>query len=180
MLTAMLLIVLGVTCRLVPHPIQMVPLGAIALYAGARLPKRWAFAVPIVMMALADVILDHGRLAPFLSIGRWVNYGSLLMIVAMGRIHGGQVGPVTRVGMTLAGSSLFFLISNFMVWVTQGGFSYPLTFQGLMATYAAGIPFFRNQAMADLVAMSALFFGVDTIVAWRAASLKQHAARSEV
>src|SRR5262245_62076319 len=53
MLTAITLVVLAVVCRLltpVLHGWNFVPMGALALYAGARLPRRWAWVVPIVAM----------------------------------------------------------------------------------------------------------------------------------
>ena len=44
MTTAILLVFLGALSRLLPHPPNLVALGALALYSGARLPKRWSFA----------------------------------------------------------------------------------------------------------------------------------------
>ena len=63
MTTAVLLVFLGALSRLIPHPPNFVALGALALYAGARLPRRWAIAVPLAAMALSDFVLDvgHGR-----------------------------------------------------------------------------------------------------------------------
>ena len=46
MTTAVLLTLFGALSRLLPHPPNAVALGAVALYAGARLPRRFAFAVP--------------------------------------------------------------------------------------------------------------------------------------
>ena len=39
MTTAVLLVLLGALSRLLPHPPNFVPLGALALYSGARLPR---------------------------------------------------------------------------------------------------------------------------------------------
>jgi len=44
MTTAILLVLLGALSRLIPHPPNFVALGALALYSGARLPRRWAWA----------------------------------------------------------------------------------------------------------------------------------------
>ena len=60
MTTAFFLIVLGTLSRLAPHPPNAVAMGALALYAGARLPRRWAYLVPIVAMAASDLWLDWG------------------------------------------------------------------------------------------------------------------------
>ena len=55
---ALFLIVLGVFSRLIPHPSNFVAIGAIALFAGAKLPKRWAFIVPLSIYVLSDLIID--------------------------------------------------------------------------------------------------------------------------
>ena len=47
MTTAVLLVFLGALSRLIPHPPNFVAMGALALYAGARLPRRWAIEVPL-------------------------------------------------------------------------------------------------------------------------------------
>ena len=60
MTTAVLLVLLGALSRLIPHPPNFVALGALALYSGARLPRRWAFVVPLGAMALSDLVLDFG------------------------------------------------------------------------------------------------------------------------
>ena len=59
MLTAVCLIVLGVFSRLLPHPENFVAMGAIALYAGAKLPRRWGVVIPLAVMALSDLWLDQ-------------------------------------------------------------------------------------------------------------------------
>ena len=95
MTTALTLICLGVLTRLVPHPPNFVPMGAIALYAGARLPRRLAWIVPMLAMALSDVVIDGG-FDGFLYIGRWVSYATFALVVGLGRMHGGEVKPATR------------------------------------------------------------------------------------
>jgi hypothetical protein len=62
-----------------------------------------------------------------------------------------------RIGAaSLVASVSFFLISNFMVWVVWD--MYAKNFGGLLACYAAALPFFRNTVTGDLV-FSAVFFG---------------------
>src|SRR5947209_4572342 len=119
MTTAVLLIVLGAISRLVPHPPNAVAIGALALYAGARLPRAWAFVVPIAAMVFSDAIIDFGAGHGAFPVTRLVVYGTLALIVALGRLPRAQAGPLTRVGMSLMASSLFFLTTNFAVWATD-------------------------------------------------------------
>ena len=44
-----------------PHADNLVPIGALALFAGAKLPKHWAFAVPLVALFLSDLAVGYLR-----------------------------------------------------------------------------------------------------------------------
>lgn len=173
MTTALTLIFLGVLTRLVPHPPNFVPMAAIALYAGARLPKRFAWAIPLLAMALSDIVIDGG-FGSFGFAGRWVSYATFALVVGLGRglLRGENVAMPTRFGMSLVGSTLFFLTTNFAVWAEQGGYSYPLTWNGLVTTYAVAIPFFGNSVAADLIGVGALF-SLDAIVSRAVAARRE-------
>jgi hypothetical protein len=60
------------------------------------------------------------------------------------------------VGAALASSVSFFLISNFAVWAAWPEM-YPRSFNGLMMSYAAGLPFFRGTVESDLFFSIAMF-----------------------
>ena len=54
---------------------------------------------------------------------------------------------------------IFFILSNFGMWLT--GAYYPKTFNGLIACYAAAIPFYKNEFFGNMLLntfMSNLFF----------------------
>jgi hypothetical protein len=55
----------------------------------------------------------------------------------------------------------FFAISNFSVWLM--GNMYPYTLNGLAACYAAALPFFRKQAVSDVV-FTAVMFTVPAVI----------------
>jgi hypothetical protein len=65
-------------------------------------------------------------------------------------------GPVRVVGAALASSVSFFLISNFAVWAAWPQM-YPRGFNGLMMSYAAGLPFFRGTVESDVFFSIAFF-----------------------
>ena len=51
--------------RLLPHPPNLTPVMAIALFGGAFLTSNWAaFAVPILAMALSDLFIGPDHLLP--------------------------------------------------------------------------------------------------------------------
>lgn len=158
MTTAVLLILLGSLSRLLPHPPNFVALGALALYAGARLPRRFALSVPLAAMALSDFFLDFGTGRAVLSATRLTIYATFAAIVLIGRLGVASSRPVRLAGLSLSASTLFFLTSNFAVWAA--GQMYPPTLSGLALCYLAAIPFFWNTLAADL-AGTALLFGLD-------------------
>ncbi|CAN5911149.1 hypothetical protein BH23PLA1_BH23PLA1_18520 [soil metagenome] len=163
MTTTVLLIMAGILSRLIPHPDNMVPLGAIALYAAARLPRQWAIVVPLAVLLLSDVIIDMGHGYPFHFTPRLTTYAAFTLIVAFGWLAPKNAGMFTRFGMAISASTLFFLLSNFAVWVSGGGYAYAMTFGGLASTYAVALPFYHNSLIADVLGTGVLF-GLDALL----------------
>lgn len=163
-----LLIALGAVTRIIPHPTNFVAMGAIALYAGARLPRRWAFFVPLLAMFASDVILDWGHGFAFFGAVRMTSYATLAAIALLSSLGSDRVGALGRAGMSVGASTAFFLTTNLAVWATPliGGGAlaplYPLNGSGLLACYAAAIPFFHNTLAADLLGTGVLF-GLDAL-----------------
>src|SRR3989304_1645568 len=142
------LTVLGALARLVPHPANFTPVGAMSLFAGARIPGWQAYLIPLVLMAVTDSIFGYSATIPFI-------YGSFLLNVWIGRrllrkANFRRLGPVV-----LLGSLQFFLLTNAGVWLTSG--MYPHTGAGLLACYIAAIPFFGRTLAGDLLYSGALF-----------------------
>ena len=78
---AYLLVLLAVAGRLVPHPPNLTPVLATALFAGALLPGRLAPAVPLLAMLASDLALGH-------PVG-WISlvvYGCFVAAVGLGRM----------------------------------------------------------------------------------------------
>ena len=137
--------------RLVPHPPNFTPIGAMALFGGAYLGRRWlAFAAPLAALLLSDLMLG------FYS-GMWVQYiaVAVIVLVAWGVLN--RVSAVRVIGAALASSVAFFLLTNFGTWALSG--MYPLTAAGLAACYVAAIPFFQNTVAGDLFYGGLLFGG---------------------
>lgn len=149
-ITAGLLVFVGILLRLAPHPWNMTPVGASALFAGARLPLPIAIAVPVGTLAISDLIIGMHSLW-------WVTWGTCALAVLLGTLLRERSGPVAVGGVAVAGSVLFFLTTNFAVWA-QGGM-YPKTIDGLVACYVAAIPFFQNSLVGDLIWSGVLFGG---------------------
>jgi len=162
---ALFLIALGAIYRLLPHPWNAVPMGALAVYAGASFPLRWAWVVPVAAMGISDFVLDYAVGLPFLAMYRWVNYAAFALITCLGPLaRRPRIGPLMLPGLSLAASGIFFLVSNFGAWLSPE-LGYPRTLGGLTACYIAAIPFLDETVIADL-AGTALFFGMDAVISW--------------
>lgn len=172
--TALMLIALGIGWRLAiafhafealgfGTPYNFVPLGAIALYAGARLPRGVAFLIPLAVLALSDLLIDPGHGYPFYSASRLTTYVVYTGVVGLGLLVRRGANPVMLGGLSVVGSTLFFLASNFAVWAGGEGYGHPMSWPGLIATYVDGLPFYRNSLLADLMGTT-LLFGLDAIL----------------
>jgi hypothetical protein len=150
LLAVLLAILAAAFLRLVPHPPNFTPIAAMALFGGAYLGRRWlAFAAPLGALLLSDLVLGFYPEAVFV-------YVSVVAIVLIGRLLA-RHRTVLRVGAAAVASSLlFFLVTNFGVWLVMD--YYPKDAAGLAACYVAAIPFFQNTLAGDLV-FTALLFG---------------------
>lgn len=160
MAIAVLLVLFGALSRLFPNPPNAVALGAVALFSGARLPKRLAWIVPLAALALSDVVIDWGTGRPLVTPVRLAVYGAFAAIVLLGRLAAGSARPPRLAGLSFCGSVLFFLVSNFANWIQFD--TYPRTAAGLALCYAMAVPWFWNTLAADL-AGTAVLFGVDSL-----------------
>jgi hypothetical protein len=148
-----LLILLAVASRLLPHPPNFTAVGAVAVFAGFFFTKqREALGVSLGALVLSDLYLG------FHSILIWV-YGAFAICVLLGRFLKPREGEPVSWGPILFGNLsaavLFFVITNFGVWLQ--GSMYPSTWSGLSACFEAAIPFFRNSLSSQLLFGAALF-----------------------
>jgi hypothetical protein len=154
------LILLAALSRLLPHPPNVSPVEAVALFGGAYFARRGlALAVPLVAMFLSDLALGliNGGiyLDYFLSAGFALVYLCIALSTLMGFGLRGRVGIGRVAGYSVLGSILFFVVTNFGAWL--GSPAYPQSGAGLMAAYAAGVPFFQNTLLGTLFYSGALF-----------------------
>lgn len=144
-------IFLGAVMRFLPHAPNFAPIGAMALFGGAKLNKKYALIIPLAVMLISDYFIGFYSWQIMASV-----YGSFLIYGLLGIWARKKESWLKIGGATLAGSVLFFLITNGAVWAF--GLMYPHTFGGLIACYAAGLPFWRNTLLGDIF-FTAVFFG---------------------
>lgn len=143
------LIALAAISRWLPHPSNVAPITAVALFSGVYLNKKIAFLVPLISMLISDMVIGfYGSMMLFV-------YGSFFISSLIGMSMKKSKSVHTIILASLMSSILFFLITNFGVWLA--GTMYTKDIQGLFTSYSAGLPFFRNTLLGDMFYTSVLF-----------------------
>ncbi len=148
--------------RIAPHPWNFSPVEAMALFGGAYFASRWlAVLVPLAGLLVSDLVLSQihgGTYATYFgSTSFWLVYACIALSCVLGFGLRGKVNGLRVLGFSIAGSVLFFLVTNFAAWI--GSAMYPQTAAGLVAAYVAGIPFFQGTLLGSLVFAAILFGG---------------------
>jgi hypothetical protein len=152
-----LLVLLVAASRFLPHPPNVACVGALGLFAGCYLSGRLAWIMPVAALFASDVVGHFFRVpgmgfySPVAMAGVYV---AVLGSVPIGRWLSRRRGWVGVPAGSLAASTLFFLVSNFGVWLAGW---YPMTTGGLLACFTNAIPFFGYTVAGDLLYTTVLF-----------------------
>ncbi len=133
------------------------PLAGVALCAGAFLPRRLAFTVPLLILLASDAIIDAHYRAPLFTAAMLGRYGLLALICGAGLwLQRGNRRPgfATTLLATVAVSTFFYVASNTLAWAGAAG--YPQTAAGWLQSLTTGLPgylpswyFYRNALVSD-------------------------------
>jgi hypothetical protein len=151
-----LIVLVAVLIRFLPHPANVAPIAAMALFGGAYLNKKYAVILPLIAMLISDLFLGFHNTMPFV-------YGSFLLTGMIGMVLKKHNNFKWIFGGTLLSSVLFFIITNFGVWLMNMGNMYPQNLIGLAQCYVMAIPFFRNTLAGDLFYTVMMFGGYEMI-----------------
>ncbi len=156
-------IALAAITRWLPHPPNFAPMTAMTLFGAAAISdRRLAVLTPFLALFVSDLgleVLYRLDLWPRWGLysGMWMVYCAYLPVMALGWLIRGRRTFIPIAGATFAGSLVFFLVSNFGVWM---GNDYPHTADGLARCYELAIPFFGNSLLGDLCYSTVLFGGL--------------------
>lgn len=158
---ALLFLVCAVALRFVPHPVNFAPIGALGLFAGCYL-RGWAlWIVPVGAMVISDWIGQVFQVPGFgfyNQVSLAFVYGGFALAGLIGMTLRDRVRPVFVLSAAFANAMVFFIVSNFGVWLSELN-GYQKSFAGLLECYYMAIPFFGNSVAADVFYCS-LFFGL--------------------
>jgi hypothetical protein len=145
-------------------PPNFTPISAMVIFAAIRYRSLAAgVLVPLSIVLGTDIvkeILYRNGLTPYWGFykGMPLIYATYALIALTATLAKVTRSPAAMAGVTLAGSCIFFVFTNFASWL-QPEIGYPRTLAGLEACYIAAIPFFRNTLYSDL-AFATVLFGV--------------------
>src|SRR3989338_4586906 len=120
---SLVLVLLVIVGRLIPHVWNVTPVVAVTLLAGAILPRWWAVAVPAVAMLTSDLIIGfyhmpvmltvYASLVAMIFLGSWVAQPRTVTAKAVSSTGGQRISPNRVMLASLASSTFFFLTTNF-------------------------------------------------------------------
>ena len=143
---AYILIAIGFLMRIIPHAPNMAPVAAIAIFAGAYLNKKIVPWVPLAIMIASDLVIGlHGVVM--------YTWGAFIIIGFMGMRLREKRSPTAIFTTTVFGALVFFLITNFGVWLAW----YPHTASGIVSCYVNALPFLRNTMLSNILFAFVLF-----------------------
>jgi hypothetical protein len=142
---------------------------SIALFSGMTVKNnKFGILMPLLILLLSDVVLQvlHSmNLFPFAGFykGQTTIYALTLLLTLFGLVL--SKPSVTRlITGVIAGPTLFFLVSNFIVWSKNGGLGYSNDFNGLMTCYAAALPFYKNSLLSTMIFLPSFAYLYNRIV----------------
>ncbi len=158
------LIVIAALSRLIDHPMNFTPIGAIILFGAAVIPNKiLKFTFPFSVILFSDFLIEIISGFGFHS-GTLIVYFGYAVIFLLGYFYLKNFSLFKIVIASLLGSSLFFLLTNFSFFYPSALVSNPALgiysrdLSGILTSYSAGVPFFKNMLVGDLI-FNGLLFG---------------------
>ncbi len=145
LLLALILIFVAVLSRLIPHGWNFTAMGAVAVASGLLFRNR---VLPMIVVLLSLLISDTV-----------IGFHNVMLAVYLGYVLMTFAKTKSVMAYSLIGSIIFFIVSNFGVWME--GQLYPATFSGLMLCYQMALPFFRNELISTMLIAPILFYGLN-------------------
>lgn len=143
---------------------------AVSLFAGLTIEdKKMAFLFPLLTLFISDILLQclyAVNLFPYQGFynGQIINY-ILFIILTLSGIALRKYKTAGIITASFIGPTIFFLLSNFVVWKTQGALmGYSKDFSGLLQSYTFGLPFYRNSLISTIIFLPAFIALYNRIV----------------
>ncbi len=158
-----LLISLVVVLRFIKHPINATPITALILFSAAFIADlRWKILVPALAIVVSDLLIEIKNGYGFHSATIMV-YSTFALIFFVGYLILRKTNVFRALAASVVSSTLFFFVTNFAFFYPQSPVPnpalghYPHNWTGILASYEAGLPFYKNMFLGDLFFTGLLF-----------------------
>ena len=142
-LFALIILLIMVLSRLIPHPPNFTPIIAIAMMSGYFFKNlKYSILVLASTMILSDMILGFHNTMLFV-------YLPLFLVVIYFLKLKKEIYFKNLFIFSIGSSLVFFIISNFGVWLM--GNMYEKNFYGLIDCYFLAIPFYKNTLLSTII-----------------------------
>ena len=143
------LILILALSRLIPHPWNFTPVIAVAMMSGYFFKNIYfSLSILLIAMLIADVFIGFYENMIFV-------YLSLMFIAFVFFKISKKINFKNLFVYSFAGSLIFFMLSNFGVWILGSpgldNLPYDKTLNGLIECYILAIPFFGNTFLSTLI-----------------------------
>ena len=167
-----LLIFVAAFTRLIPHYPNFTAVGAVALFGGAYLSRRWAYLIPLVALFVSDLFLNnliYAKQFPeaysgftLFHVESLPVYLAFVAVIMLGSQMLTTVKVSRVLGASVVAAVVFFVITNFAVWASSSVLD-PKTIAGLLSCFGAAVPFFWNSVIGNLFFGAILFGGYEFV-----------------
>ena len=158
------LILILALSRLVPHPWNFTPVIAVAIMSGYFFKNIYfSLSILLIAMLIADVVIGFYENMIFV-------YLSLMFIAFVFFKISKKINFKNLFAYSFAGSLIFFILSNFGVWILGSpgvdNLPYDKNLNGLIECYILAIPFFGNTFLSTLIFAYPAIFIYKSLPAW--------------
>ena len=146
------------------------PIGAIALFAGAKLSSRkMRYLFPIAVLLVSDILMfPNETSSSFLYSGWMWTYLAFTATVFFGELISKVIKFTTIFAASVASALCHWLLADFGVWFGGGiniltGMPFEKNMEGLLVCYSLGFPFFIKLVISTIT-YSFVLFGLNGII----------------
>ncbi|QGH68195.1 DUF6580 family putative transport protein [Pseudactinotalea sp. HY158] len=125
----------------------------LAVVSAILLPRVVAVAVPLLTVAVGDLVLGSHSVIFLYVWGAWVVIAIAALVMRRDRSR--TATALVGLGIGAGASTLFFLVTNLGTWMLGRGEWYADSFAGLLTAYGMGLPFYLYPLAANLVLVPA-------------------------
>ena len=159
-----ILILILTFARLIPHPPNFTPIIAVAIMSGYFFKNIYfSLSILLIAMLIADVFIGFYENMFFV-------YLSLMFIAFVFFKISKKINFKNLFAYSFAGSLIFFILSNFGVWILGSpgvdNLPYDKNLNGLIECYILAIPFFGNTFLSTLIFAYPAIFIYKSLPAW--------------